>query len=184
MSFFIWWGSRRELVRRGVVVDYCWVCRTLQPFVVVDSFMLTHVYSVTVGGGAYEGSTRMCFGCQNSYALDANRYAEVLPLGAATTLSLHEGLRRCLPRLAEVIEIAGALREATAKKPYRDVDGRTFRELAADTPDLLAALANAGWDVAELAYKIRQWERLPEDELREAVAELRGIARGAALVPE
>ncbi|MEZ4222510.1 MAG: hypothetical protein R3B13_16340 [Polyangiaceae bacterium] len=108
MSYLFVWGIDAESVRRGIVVDACSSCRDWKPFLVVDHFTSAHVYLVSLSEPRFTGSVRTCLGCQTTFPFQPTRYAEVLPLRAAQTMSLDEGFRRCLPRVAQAGESGAA----------------------------------------------------------------------------
>ena len=170
----ILFGTTEREAIRGVVADYCSVCRRIERFAVIDHRRTLHLYFVPLGKGRYQGTTRRCVECGHYFEFDPDRYAEVLPHREADTLELEQLLRRTTPDVAERFEAIDAIERVAHKSAYRGgsdepSEGR-LQEAAAE----LRQLEIQGIDSSRFCRRFAQWERLGESERQNLLAELRG----------
>jgi hypothetical protein len=180
--WFIFWGSKDRIVRRGIVVDVCPECQALQPFVIVDYFSVPHVYFIGLGRGSYVGSTRACFGCHTEITHEPYRYADVLPLGALEEVSLDVGLERTNPTLKSAFDKLQKL---------EDVGAGSYREAGVEVPtDLIPQLVRnlrmllwQGHDVGLFTGRFEAEHPLSASALLDLAAEVRGYLAGLGIAP-
>lgn len=179
MSFVIWFGTRAESVRRGVVADACPTCREVLSFVVFDHFSVSHVYEIPLGRARFVGSTRYCTKCGGQLELDEAEYSDVLSFGEVSTLCIADGARRTNPRLAALLDMVDRLRALGERPAYRTPELESSSRLLSDVIGCFEALIFRGVDLARYLELLARWDRLSEREQEETAAELRGLVKVA-----
>jgi hypothetical protein len=172
--FFFFVGTTEKEALRGVVVDYCPVCRKLSPLSVLDHRRTLHLYFIPLGKGRYQGSTRRCVECGQYFDFDPQRYSEVLPAEEAEQLDVEQGLRRTTPWLAERFEAIDAIEHIARGPAYRGAADEPRERRLEEAADGLRELELRGVDSTRFCRRFAQWERFGESERQSLLAELRG----------
>ncbi len=173
---FFFFGTTDREALRGVVVDYCPVCRQVRRFSVIDLRRTMHLYFIPLGKGTYQGSVRRCVECGQYFEFDAGRYSEVLAHPEAEALDLEQGLRRTTPRLAERFEAIDAIERMAGRSAYRGGIDEPAEGRLHDAAVQLRQLEMLGVDSSRFSRRFARWERLGESERESLLAELRGYA--------
>ncbi len=71
---FIVWGQKRKEKRLGYATDFCTMCRDLQAFRILRIGSASHVYFMSMGGGALLGHLAICQSCGLKVEVDPTRY--------------------------------------------------------------------------------------------------------------
>lgn len=171
---FFFFGTTDREALRGVVVDFCPVCRKVRPFAVLDHRRTMHLYFIPLGKGRYHGSTRRCVECGHYFEFDPERYAEVLSHPEAERLGLEQALRRTTPALAERFEAIDAVERVAQGSAYRGGVDEPKEGRLREAASMLRQLELRGIDSSRFCRRFARWERLGESERESLLAELRG----------
>jgi len=162
--FFVVWGKKKRSESQGVVVDLCAHCRELRPFSILDHFVASHLYYVSLGRGEHTGRTRVCTTCGKHTKFDPTRYAQILTVAAAESASVEQGLEMTNPglrhRMAEHHRLDAFARRTADSRLIEAIQWlRYFESLGAkNEPTLL---------------KLGRWTSLPDAEKNAILDELR-----------
>ncbi len=176
MSVVVWWGTRAEAARRGVVADVCPSCSCVTSFLVFDHFTAFHVYEVAVGEPQYVESTRYCLNCQKQLPFDDELYLDVLSPSEVGSISMEEGIRRTNRKLAALLELLDHLRHLSAGAAYRSRDIEASREALDEAVRLFEKLIYRGADLTGIARALTRWELLSDTEHAAVLSSLRVLA--------
>lgn len=176
MSVVVWWGTRAEAARRGVVADVCPSCSCVTSFLVFDHFTAFHVYEMAIGEPQYVESTRYCLNCQRQFAFDDEQYLDVLSPAEVGSISIEEGIRRTNRKLAALVELLDHLRRLSAGTAYRSRNIEDSREALDEAVRLFEMLIYRGADLSGVAESLTRWELLSDTEHAAVLSSLRDLA--------
>ncbi len=72
---FIVWGTKRVERKRGMVADFCPICRKVRAFELIRVGLASHIYYVSFGEGKLAGHVIRCNECGVRLKADPARYA-------------------------------------------------------------------------------------------------------------
>jgi hypothetical protein len=68
------WGTKRVEQNKGLVADFCPICRNIRTFQLVRVGMAGHVYYISFGAGKLAGHIIRCTECSVDLSVDPTRY--------------------------------------------------------------------------------------------------------------
>lgn len=144
------WGAAAEIIDLGVVAEFCPHCEQIMPCLLRSVCRGHYVCFVKTTGPTIERSC-LCTGCHKPFLGEHWRYAAVLPIGEARTLSPEDLLTRTNPVLAERSQLKYLVRALGGDHRF----AVAYEQLEQMRPGALRS---------GLLRKLLAWDRLPEEQ--------------------